>query len=153
MNVFVSHGVQCTNCMLSKSSLFNLPLDITWELFDSLVTLVLLYGCEIWGIDNIGPIETFHTCIKFCKQILKLNKNTANCMALGELHGETKVERLIDTRIMGFWCKLVDGNDEAKIFNAMYSLSRKMCEANVYKPKWVTYVKNKIEMCGFSNME
>ena len=66
--------------LLSKSSILNLPLYITSELFVSLVTPVLLYGCEIWGFTNISGIEAFH--VKFCKLLLKVDKYTANCMAL-----------------------------------------------------------------------
>ena len=84
--------------LLSKSMKLNLPTDITCDLFDSLVTPILLYGCEIWGFDNANTkiIETFH--YKFCKQILKVQKRTASCMVLGEL-GRLKLKRLIDKPI------------------------------------------------------
>ena len=69
--------------LLSKSYSLDLPIDILLELFDQLVIPVLLYGSEVWGFEVIRNLEVFH--MKFCKQILKLNRSTANCMVLGEL--------------------------------------------------------------------
>ena len=82
----------------------NLPLDIASELFDSLVSPILLYGCEIWGCGNCKAIESLH--VKFCKIILKINKNSPNCMALGEL-GRLSTKHTIDKKILGFWCRLI----------------------------------------------
>ena len=134
--------------LLSKSLKLNLPTDITCDLFDSLVTPILLYGCEIWGFDNANTkiIETFH--YKFCKQILKVQKRTANCMVLGEL-GRLKLKRLIDKRIRSFSCNLISGN-KSKLSLSMYRLSKKMFDQKIYKPKWIVYLKSIIDKSGFS---
>ena len=63
------------------------------DLFDSLVVPVLLYSCEIWGFEEKAMIELFH--IKFCKQIMKLNKNTAKFMASDEL-GRVRLKTVIE---------------------------------------------------------
>ena len=68
--------------MLNKSSKLCLPLDLKLKLFDQLVIPVLLYGCEIWGFEDLRQLEAFH--IKFCKYILMLSKNIPNCMVYGE---------------------------------------------------------------------
>uniref|UniRef100_A0ABM0MA50 RNA-directed DNA polymerase from mobile element jockey-like n=1 Tax=Saccoglossus kowalevskii TaxID=10224 RepID=A0ABM0MA50_SACKO len=47
------------------------------------IQLQLLYGCEIWGHADLSQIESFY--LKFCKRLLKVHKNTANCMVYGEL--------------------------------------------------------------------
>lgn len=134
--------------MMKNVSELNLPLDLISELFDSLVTPVLLYGCEVWGIENIDMIENFH--VKFCKQLLKLNKSTANCMALGEL-GRLKLKRDIDKRIVNYWCKLLEPNTD-KISTLVYTLSKSMYDANIYKSKWLGYVKSLLDNCGYSNL-
>ena len=36
--------------LLSKSMKLNLPVDITCDLFDPLVTPILLYGSEVWAL-------------------------------------------------------------------------------------------------------
>ena len=76
--------------ILSKSYSLNLPIDITCELFDSLVNPVLLYGCEVWGFENIDNIESLH--VKFCKTILKFAKVQAELYGL-VIAWETKNEK------------------------------------------------------------
>ena len=132
--------------LLSKCIKLNLPLDIALELFDSLVSPILLYGCEIWGCGNCKAIESLH--VKFCKIILKINKNSPNCMALGEL-GRLSTKHTIDKRIIGFWCRLITGK-QSKLSTLIYNLCKTMYESDIYEPKWMVYVKKLINNCGFS---
>ena len=37
-------------------TILNLSIDIQLTLFDSMVTPILLYGCEAWGNENIDGI-------------------------------------------------------------------------------------------------
>ena len=46
--------------ILKRSRVLNLPIDIQLILFDSMVTPILLYGCEAWGNENIDVIEKLH---------------------------------------------------------------------------------------------
>ena len=39
--------------LLNKSNELGLPVDVQLELFDKTVLPVMLYGCEIWGYENI----------------------------------------------------------------------------------------------------
>lgn len=39
--------------VIRKIRQFNLPVDCQFDLFDKIVIPVLLYGCEIWGYENI----------------------------------------------------------------------------------------------------
>merc|ERR1712013_769956 len=55
----------------SRKDKYNLPLDIVLDLFDKMILPVLLYGCEIWGLEKLEKlenIEIFHR--KFLKYIL-----------------------------------------------------------------------------------
>ena len=45
-----------------------LPVDIMFELFDKMISPILLYSSEIWGFEHANEIEKMH--IKFCKQVL-----------------------------------------------------------------------------------
>ena len=47
-------------CLISKARKLKLPVDIQLELFDSLTCPILLYGCEVWGYENIMLIEKLH---------------------------------------------------------------------------------------------
>ena len=66
----------------SKKDIYNLPVDILLDLFDKMILPILLYGCEIWGFENLDCIEIFYRT--FLKYVLRLNKQTANCMVYGE---------------------------------------------------------------------
>ena len=60
-----------------------LPVDIQLLLFDSMIELILIYGSEVWGYDNLKFIEQIH--LKYCKRVLQVRNTTPNCMFLGEL--------------------------------------------------------------------
>ena len=60
----------------------NLPTDINVHLFDSVISPVLLYGCEAWANNDPKIFEQIH--LKFCKYILFVNKNSSNTMIYGE---------------------------------------------------------------------
>ena len=49
-------------------------MDIQLELFDYLVLPILIYGCEIWGYENISILDKLH--LKFLKYILCLKQST-----------------------------------------------------------------------------
>ena len=42
--------------IFKRSRVLNLPIDIQLNLFDSMVTPILLYGCEAWENENIDVI-------------------------------------------------------------------------------------------------
>ena len=46
--------------LLKNIRLKQLPIDVQLQLFDSVVLPVLLYGCEIWGFENLAIIEKVH---------------------------------------------------------------------------------------------
>ena len=50
--------------LLQKSRILNLLTDINASLFDSVISPVLLYGCEKWANNDPKVIEQIH--LKFC---------------------------------------------------------------------------------------
>ena len=60
-----------------------LPIDSQHDLFDKLVTPILLYGSEIWAYENNDIIEKLH--LRYCKYRLSVNKSTTSSMVYGEL--------------------------------------------------------------------
>ncbi len=86
----------------SRKDKYNLPLDIVLDLFDKMILPVLLYGCEIWGLEKLEKlenIEIFHR--KFLKYILKVNNQTTDCMVYGET-GRTPLNIVIESRMVCF---------------------------------------------------
>ena len=53
------------------------------KLFDMCVEPILLYGCEVWGYENVDILEKVHT--KFSKLIFGISKCSHNTPIYGEL--------------------------------------------------------------------
>ena len=65
---------QANNALYRKIRNLAIPIDLQLELFDSLITLILVYSCEVWGFENNQGIEKMH--LQYCKRILiKKQKN------------------------------------------------------------------------------
>ena len=56
--------------LINKMKICNLSIDIKLKLFDQLVVPVILFGCEIWGDNNIEKLEKLH--LKYCKYISRV---------------------------------------------------------------------------------
>ena len=92
--------------MLRKARQLNLPLDLTSQLFDSVVLPVLMYGGEVLAAYPSTEIEKVH--LKFCKYLLSVPNTTTSAMVYAEL-GRMPLEIKIKTKALFFWSKLVTG--------------------------------------------
>lgn len=132
--------------LLAKSYDLQLPLDIQLQLFDQIVLPVLLYGCEVWGFEDISQVESFH--MKFCKKILKVHNYTANCMVYGEL-GRHRLIKTIEVRMVTFWARIVNGS-KYKLSYTLYNLLRTLHEKGIYSSGWIIKVKSILDYSGMS---
>jgi hypothetical protein len=132
--------------LITKVRRLNLPVDMQCELFDRLVTPVLLYGCEVWGYENTNKIEIFYR--KFLKTLLKVKSSTSNSMIYGEL-GKHPLKILIEKRILNFWIHLAKGNRN-KLSSTFFQLFKKLHDENVYHLPWIKYVHNLLNSYGMS---
>ena len=113
---FIDQSQTAMFAFLRRSRQLDLPIDLQLELFDSLIMPILLYGCEIWGFENITMIEKIH--LKYVKYILGLKQSTPTCMVLGET-GRYPLSILIKCRMISYWSKLLC-QKESKLTNIMY---------------------------------
>ena len=90
--------------LLKKSKELDLPIDLQLELFDSLILPILLYGCEVWGYENVLILDGLY--LKYLEYVLGLKQSTPSCMVYGET-GRFPLSVYIKTQIISFWCKLV----------------------------------------------
>ena len=101
-----------------------------------MVEPILLYGCEIWGFENLKVLEQVH--LMFCKPILKVRFTTPNYMVYGEL-GRFPLEITIKIRMTSFWRNLIYGD---KLSSCMYKLLFSLKQNGVYTFKWLNFIES-----------
>lgn len=75
--------------------------------------LVLLYGCEVWGFENIEIIECIY--LKFLKYILNLKSCILLYMVYGEI-GRFLLFVNIYIRMVLYWVKLFIGLENKIVY-------------------------------------
>ena len=134
--------------LLRKCRRHSLAIDMCIELFDKTVSPILLYGCEVWGYENVDMLERLH--LKFCKYVLNIKKCTPNYMVYGEL-GRYPLSVSIGARMVKYWAKLVLDNSE-KYSTKMYKVLLMWHENNVIHSPWLKHVKSIFDKCGLSHV-
>ena len=81
----------------------NLEIDTKIHLSDVMIKPILLYGCEVWGHEDIEPIEVFNR--NFLRRLLRIRKSAPKAMTYGEL-GQQEQKFTIWQRMASFWKKL-----------------------------------------------
>ena len=132
----------------AKKEMYNLPVDIMLDLFDKMILPILLYGCEIWGFENVESIEIFYR--KFLKYTMKLNIQTTNCMVYGEAGRKPLIET-IKARMVCFWHKIAT-SETNKISSRFLTLQKNLYEQNLYTSKWLEKIEDILNLCGMRNV-
>ena len=128
--------------IIKKSRRLQLDIDTQIHLFNSMVVPIMLYGSEIWGYSDLKLVKQLQ--LKFGKIILNAKKSTTNAMVLGEL-GTYPLEIIINTRIIGFWTRLVKGIQN-KFSYRLYTL---LCRLNDASP-WLKNIKTILNNSGLT---
>ena len=124
-----------------------IPVNITFDLFDTYVASVLSYCCELWGFSNADNIERLHK--KFLKQKLGVKMTTSN----NALYGETGRLPLIISRkirIIKYWFKLMKCYGNNCILYAMYVNMLQKCEKNA--SNWLSNIRDMLQQSGFNDV-
>ena len=100
-------ALRAANGLLALFKRLSFDIKTKLSLFDSLVTPILLYGAEVWGIYNISNIDKIH--IKYCKAILGVRQQTPNYTVFGEL-GRYPLYVICKERALNFWIKILKCN-------------------------------------------
>ena len=124
----------------------HLPLDVMFQLFDSMVMPILLFSCEVYGIESLDIIERVH--LKFCKHILRLKKSTPNYMVYGE-SGRFPLSVEIKVRLISYWCKLVTGQC-SKLSSKCYGSLLHLHRSNIVHSPWIAYVEQVLNESGLA---
>ena len=104
LKIIASQGEKCMWHILSICNRLSLNMETKLHVFDTYVSSVLNYGCEVWGFHPAHDIEKVH--MNFCKRILNVKRSATNVVILSEL-GRTPlcIDRKI--RILKYWLKLL----------------------------------------------
>ena len=128
----------------SKKDMYDLPIDIVLDLFDKMILPILLYGSEIWGYENLDSIEVFYRT--FLKYILRLNKQTTNCMVYGEA-GRKPLSIAIKSRMICFWHKTITGPSN-KLSAKLLNLLNNLHEQNQHTSPWLKNIEQILNTSG-----
>ena len=143
-------------CKLASSAMFSLlkkarndrlPLDIQLELFEKCVKPVLLYGCEIWGFEQILPCNRLQ--LRFLKMVLGVKKSTSSCMVLGEV-GCLPIDIEIKARMLCFWyshfLEAISGSNKLSVI--MFKLCYCLFDTDQLEFKWFHTIRSLLNELG-----
>ena len=146
---YLSH--QANNAMfslLSKVRKLSLTIDTAMHLFECTVLPIILYGCEIWGHEDIKAANTLY--LRFYKILLGLKKSSNTCLILGEL-GKLPLRSIINKRMIYFWAKLVL-DDQHKLSGNILKWITTLKTNSGWCPSWLNFIHNTLDMAGLSQM-
>lgn len=135
--------------VIGKGRKLGLPIDILIKLFDCVVKPIILYGAEVWGPYQIDVLERVQ--LRFLKLSLKLPKNTPTVMVRGET-GCNPLKVDVTCKVLSYWFKVVNCQNEYKIANIMYRCMYSMFNEGSFKCQWLTFVKDKLDRLGLSEV-
>ena len=141
--------------ILQKAKILKLPIDIVCQLYEACVIPVLLYGCEIWGFENLESLEIFHR--RFFRIILNYYQFSPNCMLYGETNSVNIVTKVY-IRMVNYWFKLskcevpkLSCFINKKFMKDMNdSSSNEVEEVDKINYKWHKHIKFILDGAGFS---
>ena len=121
-----------------------LPVNINCELFDKIVSPILLYGAEIWGYEYCESIETVQ--ITSYRRILGVGLCTPKQAIMGEV-GKYPVALYYYSRCIEYWFKILCMTDH-RYPKVCYSMLKVLDERG--RITWASHIRCLLERYGFS---
>ena len=133
--------------LIAKCRKLFLPIDLRLHLFDSVIKPIALYGCEVWGFDDIGLADKLQ--LRFIKNSLGLKMRTPTVMVRGET-GCYPCSIDIKCRLLNYWFQLGIEEKNSKIVKEMYNCIFKLYSSDSYIYPWLDFVKNSLDNLGLT---
>ena len=99
--------------LLGRVRKLNLLLDLQLKVFYHTIIPILLYGCEVWGIENTDIIERLHN--EFLRKMTFLRKSIPLYMLHSEL-GRYSLKVNIKVRMLNYWFSVINGRQNNFFF-------------------------------------
>ena len=145
-------ALKAANNLLALFKRMSFDVRTKLKLFDSLVSPILLYGSEVWGIHEYDHVDKIH--IKFCKSILGVRSQTTNYAVYGDL-GRFPLSVIAKERAIKYWLKVISNQNSLmfRIFQAQ--IERIQTNGRLsrirHKRYWASGIKCLLDSLGFSN--
>ena len=114
----------------------HLPVNVIFELFDTLIKPILLYGSEIYGSSMSKDIKQVH--VIFIKKTLGVKPSTNNCVIYVET-GRYALQIDVHVRMIKYWLKLT-------LSHSHQYINKLFCESS----EWLSYVQKLLCQNGFA---
>jgi sorting nexin-29 len=115
--------------------------NVSWStkvtLIKSMIESVLLYGSEVWGLEDTKKIKSAYA--KVYKKLLYLPNNTPNYAVIRET-GTEDIELQITKRCLRWWTKILN----APVNSFVYQCYKRLTQDIDSNKNWASIFKNKI---------
>ena len=139
---------QALKAMNSLLSLFKkVPTDIKTKLllFDRMVSPILLYAAEAWGVYNLKSVDKIH--MKFLKKILGVSPQTPNFAVYGEL-GRYPMSLLALEKSIKYYLKI-----KSNRMSLIHTIFNENCNIQIASRNafnWSKKIKENLDKTGYS---
>ena len=146
-------ALKATNQLLSLFKRMKFDVKTKLRLFDSLVSPIILYASEVWGIYGYDHIDKIH--IKFCKNLLGVRAQTPNYAVYGDL-GRFPLSVIAKERSVKYWLKILSNRNSImfKIFFSQIEAIDIHAQPSRFRHKryWAEGIKCLLDDLGFSHL-
>ena len=118
--------------------------DVFFKLFDAKIQPILLYGAEVWGMDNCDLIESVH--LFAMKSFLNVSSRTPNVMIYGDT-GRFPLSINAKLRSIKYWLKVLNMSDD-RLPKRVYDMN--LCTS--ISNSWVSKIKSTLEECDYEEV-
>lgn len=125
-----------------KKQIVRLGLNVSnsLTLYDRTVLPVLLYGCEIWGFDNIEAVEIFDR--NFLRYVLGVDLQTPKVFVYGET-GRHNIRITVKERMVGFFLRMRQPSNKLS-----HRITEYMVKTECADFSWVNSIQDTLNQCG-----
>jgi len=116
---------------------------VFFKLFDSQIQPILLYGAEVWGLQDPTAVESVH--LLACKKLLNVSTRTPNGMIYGET-GRLPLYINAYSRCIKYWLRLTRLS-ESRLPRRVYEMLLR--EDKNGKRNWASEVRDILSLNGF----